>query len=181
MLDGGGWPEQHQSGDGLEVVLYGPLQAPAQVLQRQVGLLRFTPTCFSGLLWEKQETRFRVMDTPGAEKAGEGRWEQWVPAMLWTLTSVPCSLPPPESFNLRSWLRCHLLQETFTDSHPAPFRELVTPPLGFPGGAAGREPTAKAGDIRDVGSILGSGRCPGGGNGNPLQYSCLENPMDRGA
>ena len=38
-----------------------------------------------------------------------------------------------------------------------------------------------AGDIRDVGLILGSGRVPGGGNGNPLQYSCLENPMDRKA
>ena len=37
-----------------------------------------------------------------------------------------------------------------------------------------------AGDIRDVGSIPGSGRFPGEGNGNPLQYSCLENPMDRG-
>ena len=40
---------------------------------------------------------------------------------------------------------------------------------------------ANAGDIRDTGSISGSGRSPGGGNGNPLQYSCLENPMDRGA
>ena len=40
---------------------------------------------------------------------------------------------------------------------------------------------ANAGDIRDMGSILGSGRSPGGGHGNPLQYSCLENPMDRGA
>ena len=38
-----------------------------------------------------------------------------------------------------------------------------------------------AGDVRDVGSIPGSGRFPGGGHGNPLQYSCLENPMDRGA
>ena len=38
-----------------------------------------------------------------------------------------------------------------------------------------------AADIRDVGSILGSGRSPGGRHGNPLQYSCLENPMDRGA
>ena len=38
-----------------------------------------------------------------------------------------------------------------------------------------------AGDIRDVCSIPGSGRSPGGGNGNPLQHSCLENPMDRGA
>ena len=40
---------------------------------------------------------------------------------------------------------------------------------------------ANAGDIRDVGSILVSGRCPGGGHGNPLQYSCLEKLMDRGA
>ena len=40
---------------------------------------------------------------------------------------------------------------------------------------------ANAGDIRNVGFIPGSGRSPGGGNGNPLQYSCLENPMDRGA
>ena len=40
---------------------------------------------------------------------------------------------------------------------------------------------ANAGDIRDVGLIHGSGRSPGEGNGNPLQYSCLENPVDRGA
>ena len=40
---------------------------------------------------------------------------------------------------------------------------------------------ASAGDIRDAGSILGSGRSPGGGNGHSLQYSCLGNPMDRGA
>ena len=40
---------------------------------------------------------------------------------------------------------------------------------------------ANAGDIRDAVSIPGSGRSLGGGHGNPLQYSCLENPMDRGA
>ena len=40
---------------------------------------------------------------------------------------------------------------------------------------------ASAGDIREVGLIPGLGRSPGGGHGNPLQYSCLENPMDRGA
>ena len=37
-----------------------------------------------------------------------------------------------------------------------------------------------AGDIRDAGSIPGSGRSPGGGHGSPVQYSCLENPVDRG-
>ena len=44
-----------------------------------------------------------------------------------------------------------------------------------------KNPPANAGDIRDVGSIPGLGGSSGGGNGNPLQYSCLENPMDRGA
>ena len=44
-----------------------------------------------------------------------------------------------------------------------------------------KSPLANAGDIRDAGSIPGSGRSLGGGHGNPLQYSCLENPMDRGA
>ena len=52
---------------------------------------------------------------------------------------------------------------------------------GFPSGASGKEPTCNAGDIRDVGSIPGSERFPRAGHGNPLQYSCLENPMDRGA
>ena len=42
-------------------------------------------------------------------------------------------------------------------------------------------PPATAGDTRDVGLIPGLGTSPGGGNGNPLRYSCLENPMDRGA
>ena len=44
-----------------------------------------------------------------------------------------------------------------------------------------KNPSADAGDIRDTGLIPGSGRSPGVGNGNPLQYSCLQNPMDRGA
>ena len=50
--------------------------------------------------------------------------------------------------------------------------------MGFPGGSIVKDLPAKAGD---VGSIPGLGRSPGEGNGNPLQYSCLENPMDRGA
>ena len=44
-----------------------------------------------------------------------------------------------------------------------------------------KNPSVSAGDIKDEGSILGSGRSPGEGRGNPLQHSCLENPMDRGA
>jgi len=44
-----------------------------------------------------------------------------------------------------------------------------------------KNPPANEGDVRDVGSIPGWRRSPQGGNGNPLQYPCLENPMDRGA
>ena len=51
----------------------------------------------------------------------------------------------------------------------------------FPGGANGKEPTCQYRDVRDTVSIPVLGRSPGVGNGNPLQYSCLENPMDTGA
>ena len=44
-----------------------------------------------------------------------------------------------------------------------------------------KNPPANIGDVRDEGLIPGSGRYPGGGHGNPLQYSCLGNPMDRGS
>ena len=50
--------------------------------------------------------------------------------------------------------------------------------MGFPGGSDGKESACNAGDL---GSIPELGRSPGGGRGDPLQYSCLENPMDRGA
>ena len=53
--------------------------------------------------------------------------------------------------------------------------------MGFPGGSSGKEFATNAGDVRHMGSIPGSGRSPAGGHGNPLQYSCLENPMDSGA
>ena len=50
--------------------------------------------------------------------------------------------------------------------------------MGFPGSPDGKESACNVGDL---GSIPGLGKSPGEGNGNPLQYSCLENPMDRGA
>ena len=53
----------------------------------------------------------------------------------------------------------------------------ITHPLGFPGGPRDKE---SAGSVGDVGLIPGWGRSPGEGNGYPLQYSCLENPVDRG-
>ena len=52
---------------------------------------------------------------------------------------------------------------------------------GFSGGSMGKNLPANVRDTGDCSSIPGSGRAPGGGSGNPLQYSCLENPTDRGA
>ena len=53
--------------------------------------------------------------------------------------------------------------------------------LTDPGGTSGKEPNCQWGGIIDIGFIPGSGRAPGGGDGNPLQYPCLGNPLDRGA
>ena len=66
--------------------------------------------------------------------------------------------------NLRSFASCW----TFSD-------------VCFPGGSVVKNLPASAGNAGDTGLTPGSGRSPGGGHGNPLQYSCLENPMDRGA
>ena len=55
---------------------------------------------------------------------------------------------------------------------------VTTPEMDFPGGSDGKAPVYNAGDLR---LIPGLGRALGEGNGNPLQYYCLENPMDRGA
>ena len=52
---------------------------------------------------------------------------------------------------------------------------------GLPPWLSSKESACNAGDAGDLGSIPGSGRSPGGGNGNPLQYSCLENLLDKGA
>ena len=67
------------------------------------------------------------------------------------------------------------------DSHKvlqAKLRKLLRGCRGFTGGLSGKESTCQA---RDVALIPGSGRFPGEGNANPLQYSCLENPTERGA
>ena len=63
---------------------------------------------------------------------------------------------------------------TYTDIHLDSIADIA----GFPGGSVVKNPPANAGD---VGLIPRSGRSPGEGNGNPFQYSCLENPMDGGA
>ena len=62
-----------------------------------------------------------------------------------------------------------------------PIMSKITIENGFPGGSVGKNPPANRGDARDMGLISGLERSPGVGNVNPLQYSCLENSMDRGA
>ena len=64
---------------------------------------------------------------------------------------------------------------------PAGRNSRVSPGLGFPHGSVVKNPPANAGDAEDSCLIPGSGRSPREGNGNLLQYSCLGNPMDRGA
>ena len=53
--------------------------------------------------------------------------------------------------------------------------------MGLPEGTSGKESACQSGDAKDLGLIPGLGRSPGEGDGNPLQYSCLGNPVDRGA
>ena len=69
----------------------------------------------------------------------------------------------------------------FTVPTESEFSGATKTEVGFPGGAVIKNPHTNAGDARDWGLIPGSGRCPKIGNGNPLQYSCLGNPMERGA
>ena len=67
------------------------------------------------------------------------------------------------------------------DTTEATWQSIAQPHLeGFQGGSVVKNPPANAGDLRDAGSIPGLGRFPGVGNGNLLQCSCLENPVDRG-
>ena len=74
--------------------------------------------------------------------------------------------------------RVQLFASPWTVARLAPLSMGVSPYGGFPGGSDGKESVCNAGD---QGLIPGSGRFPGEENGNPLQYSCLENSMDRGA
>ena len=84
----------------------------------------------------------------------------------WAFFSCACW---PSVYHLNSWVR------------EIPWRRNRLPSqvfLGFPGGSERKESTC---NVEDLSSIPGFGRSPWGGPGNPLQYSCLENPMDRGA
>ena len=70
------------------------------------------------------------------------------------------------------------MYKIYPHTHTHTHTHIYIPTLvGFPGGSEVKASACKAGDM---GSVPGSGRSPGEGNGNPLQYSCLENPIDRG-
>ena len=97
------------------------------------------------------------------------------------VTSGHCELSFPLNFQNKCNLLLVLCSYLQINDALFPFCMCPLPARGFPGGTNGKNSPANAGDVRDVGSIPGSGRSPGGGNGNPLQYSCLGNPMDKGA
>ena len=73
------------------------------------------------------------------------------------------------------------MKETVFSGKCTLFATVSTNFWGCPGGSVVKNPPANAGDAKEVGSISGSGRSPGEGNVSPLQYSCLQNPVDRGA
>ena len=95
--------------------------------------------------------------------------------------SWSCVLLRP--LRLASVLLCPMLSDVLKDQ-----KWVKDPPLyllnkypGFAGGANAKEPVCQCRRLKDINLILGSGRSPGEGHDNPLQYSCLENPMDKGA
>ena len=142
-------------------------------LQRRMGLDNYLPTAWSP--WNTEEQR---------------HWNLWF-ENYWSrdYRSFPgmpgCWLPREGDFPCSSagniiclqcrkpWLNSWVRKITWRrDRLPTPIF------LGFPGGSDSKESSCNTGDL---GSIPGFGRSPGGGNGNPLQYSCLENSVDRGA
>ena len=113
---------------------------------------------------------------------------------LKSYVNVTCSVLPSQiigqaSNNFLFWIVVDLQcfrWDSFSDSFPLRLYKVlnIIPcaiQLGFSGGSAVKNLPANAGDTWDGSLILGLGRSPGEGNGNPLQYSCQDNPMDRGA
>ena len=86
--------------------------------------------------------------------------------------SIILTVVPLEGTYHSSWAASRVFSVSFL------FSSFIMMFLGFPGGSDGKESACNA---RDLSSIPGLGRSPGEGHGNPLQYSCLETPMDRGA
>ena len=131
--------------------------------------------------WAKWNRRIPAAFAPRTTRGYYGHLQgshhfgyQRSPRFLPTLTSVGKAIPA----NI-------LLHSKGSNQSKATYRmgENTCKPIfgDFPDGSVGKEYICNAGDTGDEGSLLGSGRSPGDGNGNPLQYYCLENSTDRGA
>ena len=111
---------------------------------------------------------------------------QWLTSNLWC--SLTCrSISPVSAFIFIMVFLLSVFVCVCVSVQISPFSKDTSyiglgahPHGGFPGGSNSKESACNAGVESDGGSIPGSGRCPGAGNGSPLQYSCLENPMNRG-
>ena len=100
---------------------------------------------------------------------------------LLVANNIPCGCITPSSAHLHmTSFVSFSFSVCLTRTPVSGFGAHMDNPENFPGGAMVKNPPANAGDMRDTGSIPGSERSPRGGNGNPLQDSCLDNPMDRG-
>ena len=113
------------------------------------------------------------MDPPAAELSGHT--DGPVDRSLALDKQASVVFPPRAQSTWKQSRRLHC-----TKSHKV-LRGPASSQRDFPGGAGGKEPACQRRRHRDAGSIPGSGRSPGGGHASPLPYSCLENPMDRGA
>ena len=109
-----------------------------------------------GVIGAKKRGKEKEKDT--AREGSKGTCLSWGWPALWLV------------WKRRWWIK-------WSRAHVTSFGKLQV----LPSGARGKEPDCQCRRLRDVGSVPGLGRSPGGGHGNPLQYSCLENPMDRGA
>ena len=109
-------------------------------------------------------------------------WRTWGKVLI-SLSSNPSLLHLPRNKCLLiSWTQS--LSAVILEPKKIKFvtTSIFSPPIcQFPNGSTGKESACRAGNAEDSGSIPGSGRSPGGRIGNPLQYSCLENCMDREA
>ena len=116
--------------------------------------------------WEGKQWSWSVTEGIIQAKGGQG-----LERRCWWQHRVVCLVTNFKEF-------CNIQAFTFKT---ATCIECLLVNTGFSGGSMVKNLSASAGDPRNWGSISGSGRSPRGGNGNPLQYSCLENPTDRGA
>ena len=107
--------------------------------------------------------------------------DEWIRKLWYIYTMAYYSAIKKNTFDsvLMRWMKLEpIIQDEVSQKEKHKYSILMHIFMGFPGGS---EVKASAWNVGDLGSIHGSGRSPGEGNGNPLQYSCLENPMEGGA